>query len=301
MQRERSPRRGEQRDDAMEGPNNNTEEAEENFQRGPVDNSVATLASVKLPPFWKNEPELWFIQADARFHTKRIRSDDTKYYTVVAALDSEVLHQISDVIRAPPDKDKYEDLKGKLIGRFTESQERRLHRLLTDLELGDKKPTQLLREMQSLAGGKVSEDLLRSLWMKRMPTNVRCVLSASRDVALTPLADLADRILENSTSSFVMATSTEKIGTTHSEAKSIEERVSALEKGLMELLAARKESTGSDRRYRGRSRSSKDNTRSRSKSPTSTSDSCYYHRRYGSEAKHCTKPCSFSLPMKQEN
>lgn len=156
------------------------------IQHGAKDeDNVAAVANLKLPPFWKNDPELWFIQVDAQFNAKGIRRDHSKYYHLLTALDIEALQQVSDIVRSPPEQDKYITLKAHLIERFTESKERQLHRLLTDLELGDKKPSQLLREMKTLATGIVPDDLLRSLWMKRMSNNVRCILSVSASQDLT--------------------------------------------------------------------------------------------------------------------
>jgi hypothetical protein len=49
--------------------------------------------------------------------------------------------------------------------------------------------------MCNLAPYGISEDVLYSLWMKRMPISIRCVVSASGGVELTKLAEIADRIL----------------------------------------------------------------------------------------------------------
>ena len=41
--------------------------------------------------------------------------------------------------------------------------------MLSQLELGDKKPSQLLRDMRVLAGDKVSENVLRVKWLDYLP------------------------------------------------------------------------------------------------------------------------------------
>lgn len=46
---------------------------------------------VKLPPFWKDNPTLWFAQVDASFALSRITSDDTKFRYVIVNLDQTVL------------------------------------------------------------------------------------------------------------------------------------------------------------------------------------------------------------------
>ena len=41
--------------------------------------------AIKLPTFWAQQPEVWFLQAEAQFHIRKITDDTTKYYHVVAA------------------------------------------------------------------------------------------------------------------------------------------------------------------------------------------------------------------------
>ncbi|GBN99473.1 hypothetical protein AVEN_76439-1 [Araneus ventricosus] len=75
---------------------------------------------------------------------------------------TEILSQVSDIITSPPNNDMYKTLKERLINIFSDSEERRLKKLLQDVELGDKRPSMLLRQMQDLAGNRVGDELLRS-------------------------------------------------------------------------------------------------------------------------------------------
>ena len=45
--------------------------------------------AIKLPIFWAQQPEVWFLQAEAQFHIRKITDDTTKFYHAVAALDQE--------------------------------------------------------------------------------------------------------------------------------------------------------------------------------------------------------------------
>ncbi|XP_017471514.1 PREDICTED: uncharacterized protein LOC108362873 [Rhagoletis zephyria] len=151
--------------------------------------------SVKLPPFWHANPNLWLAQVESRFIAARIRHDATKYHTVIAAIESNVLAQISDIILNPPTTDMYETLKTRILERFGESEQRRIKKLLQELELGDMRPSQLLREMQILAGNAMNDAMLRSIWISRLPTDVRTIISISTE-PLEKVALLADKILE---------------------------------------------------------------------------------------------------------
>lgn len=43
-----------------------------------------TKISVRVPPFWAENPKMWFIQLEAQFEISGITTDRTKFYSVVA-------------------------------------------------------------------------------------------------------------------------------------------------------------------------------------------------------------------------
>ena len=57
--------------------------------------------SVKLPTFWTDSHEVWFIQAEAQFENKRITASHTKFTHCVAALPQDVACRLLDLVRAP--------------------------------------------------------------------------------------------------------------------------------------------------------------------------------------------------------
>ncbi|KAF6213050.1 hypothetical protein GE061_010764 [Apolygus lucorum] len=148
------------------------------------------------PPFWKTAVPTWFHRLEAGFRIKGILDDNDQYDIVVNALDNSVLVHVTDLLAKPPLTNKYEALKTRLIEAFVDSEDKQLQRLLRETVLGDKRPTYLLREMRELAGNKVSDDLLKSLWLQQIPSNVRTVLAVSGDQSLNALSALADKIVE---------------------------------------------------------------------------------------------------------
>ncbi len=48
--------------------------------------TTVTLVDLKLPPFWHEQPTIWFAQTEAQFAIKNISLELTKLYNVVAAL-----------------------------------------------------------------------------------------------------------------------------------------------------------------------------------------------------------------------
>jgi len=64
------------------------------------------------------------------------------------------------------------------------------------MPLGDRRPTQLLREMKMLADKQCDETVLKPLFMDRLPENVRFVLSGNTE-PLQAIAEKADKMLES--------------------------------------------------------------------------------------------------------
>ncbi|GFY63574.1 peptidase A2 domain-containing protein [Trichonephila inaurata madagascariensis] len=62
------------------------------------------------------------------------------------------------------------------------------------MQLGFRKPSRLLLEMRSKAGSRISEELLKSLFIQRLPTHAQQILAISND-QLVKLAEMADGIM----------------------------------------------------------------------------------------------------------
>ena len=105
-----------------------------------------------------------------------------------------------DLILAQPTKNHYDKLKGQLIKQTSASEQKLLQQLLNVEELGDHKPSQVLRHMQQLLGDKsssIDQSCLREMFLQRLPANIRIILASIPDTTgLEDLAQLADKIME---------------------------------------------------------------------------------------------------------
>ncbi|XP_036345855.1 uncharacterized protein LOC118755113 [Rhagoletis pomonella] len=176
----------------------------------------------------------------------------------------------------------YDTLKAHIVQRFGESEQRRIKKLLQELELGDMRPSQLLREMRKLDGNGMNDAMLKLVWLNRLPPDVRSIISISRE-PLGKVACLADKILEardgpqlhaasNAVSSVPNHTLTQQIEQLSKEITILKSRVSS--------------------QSRNRNRSS---LRNRPQTPQSTAETCWYHFKFGDNAKKCRPPCTKSL------
>ena len=241
--------------------------------------------SIKLPPFWPADPQIWFAQVEAQFETRGIRASKTKFDYIVSSLSPEFATEVQDLILSPPAEEPYDALRTQLIKRTAASEQRRLQQLFNTEELGNRKPTQLLRRMQQLLGekaGTVDGSILRELFLQRLPSNVRMVLvSSPESVGIDDLATLADRITEVATSTSSVS-SVEQSSQVSSELDQLRAEVADLRKLLQ-----------SSNRYHRRPRSATPSRRSSSPAPSRSSmDLCWYHSRFGDAARKCRSPCS---------
>ena len=113
--------------------------------------AAISAVSIKLPPFWTTQPEVWFCQVEAQFQTRNpvITADLTKFNHVVAAVDNVSAGEVEAIILSPPTNDKYAALKATLINAFGKTQASKDMELLSLSGLGDRKPSSLLCHMES--------------------------------------------------------------------------------------------------------------------------------------------------------
>ena len=260
--------------------------------------------AIKLTPFWRTDPLVWFAQAEAQFATRAINQEATKYAHVIAALPQDVAQEIRDILVNPPATEQYSTLKKSLIARVSASEQRRVQLLLTEEELGDRKPSQLLRRMEQLLGEqKLEKGIFKQLFLQRLPVNVRQILaSTSESLPLSELAALADRIVE--TQSYAPGTIS-AIAPVNSESNP--KASSALESQVSELTRLVRDLTtvvGNIQRSRSRSRSRKRDNRQvrRDSSIDGSSDElCWYHHKFGDNAHRCRPPCARHNATLSEN
>ena len=74
--------------------------------------------SVKVPAFWPDSAEAWFVQVEAQFALKGVTASSTKFYYCVSSFNQETANQVLDLIKNPPSSDPYEALKNRLLKLF---------------------------------------------------------------------------------------------------------------------------------------------------------------------------------------
>ena len=159
----------------------------------------AIQPQLRIPSFNASDPVLWFKATEEQFRLCNINDERDRYSYTVAALPADISAQVRDIILHRPEIQPYTAIKNSLMQRVSASYDDRLERLLREEVLGDRKPTQLLIKMKSLAsdcGVVMDAELLKKLFLKRLPENVREILSITADNNhIDVLAAMADKIV----------------------------------------------------------------------------------------------------------
>lgn len=252
---------------------------------------------VHLPPFIRRDVGLWFIQVEALFRTSQVTDDQQRYDLTLAALDQIAANEVRELLEDPPETEKFKSLKKALMDRLAVSEESRIRQILANQQIGDRKPSQFLRQLKAKAGADFSIPVLTSIWKEALPLDVQMILAGNPNLDLDHMADMADKIMSVAKPARAIAAVVESENQISALTKQIAALTSKFENHLSRFekyRESKKSDSGADREYdhpRGQKRE-----RSRSRSRTRKSDSrgfCWYHSRFGKKARKCEQPCEW--------
>lgn len=257
------------------------------------DTHIQQVTEVKMQAFYETEPELWFIVVESQFAARKITNEKSRYSHVVANLNCSTASQVKDLLKTPFAEGHYDKLKEQLISIYAESESEKFRKLISNADIGDKKPSQFLHYMKSLANNSIQDDFIKKLWIQRLPPASRAVLSASKD-NLDDLAKMADSMWEVSDRFNVNAIKAEKdpleskLDKLASALEKLSQRINSIDKSEH---VSRRDSTPYRHRSRSKSTQSRDSTHE-------TNGVCWFHRKFGDAAKQCREPREYKPQSK---
>lgn len=248
----------------------------------------AVSLAARIPDFWVDMPEVWFARVNAILAPQKL-SDETKFDLILSKLSKETISELTEIILNPPATEKCKTLKTKLLALYEDTNNARIKKLLRDIELGDQKPSQLLRKMKDLAKKNFPDETLRILWEERLPAQVRAVLAVTVTLDLNELAAVADKVLEAARPAQIAAVTQQQPGqaaTGNSDVATIMAEIAKLNARFDNLTRARPRSRSMQRRP----------TNAPRPSPSRRREDwlCFYHYRYRERARRCLQPCAWN-------
>ena len=218
----------------------------------------------KMPKFLPDQPTIFFVMAEAQFTLRNVTSDDAKYCHVVSALPPEVVSRIVDLVTAPPTTNKYDTLKQRLTRSYAKTPAERATKLLEIADLGGRSPLALLDEMRNLSRGEDIDFLLRAIFLRALPEEVRRVVRHS--TTLEELAAAAEDHFTKTGAAIDPRRSVHAAGNDTDDAGSV----------------------AAFRRHPQRAGSKSSAPRDK--------DICRYHAKFGANARNCIAPCRMAPP-----
>ncbi|XP_053698880.1 uncharacterized protein LOC128745833 [Sabethes cyaneus] len=282
-------------DDKLAAPGTSTEEQDSAIVE------AVHLPRLNPPLMTASNIESYFISLEFWFAASGIAThhDARKYNIVMAQVPPNKLTELRSIVEGTPTTEKYAYIKEKLSEHFADSQQRRLHQVLSAMPLGDMKPSQLFNEMRRVAGNALSEQALFDLWASRLPTHAQAAVIASKGDSATKVI-VADAIVESlnlhnaicTEHSEIAMASSARPASPPSSIELLQREIAELTRTVNKLL--RPQGNQSDRsRLRSQNRVVENRN--------SEYDICWYHRTFGDKAQQCRKPCYFVHPSNSKN
>lgn len=239
--------------------------------------TTANAVSLKLPSFWSSQPTLWFSQAESQFQLRGITTDATKYHHIVGTLDQHAARKAADILAKPHEAGHYKLLKDRLLAAYGLSPSQRAAKLLHLAGLGDRKPSELMDEMIELLGDEPPGFLFRQLFIEQLPSSVGMVLSSLDLTEPRALAASADKLIQAQRQAadgvLVSSAAQEAAFPPDTDPDHPNSTVAALQRPASRT--AHRPSAPPPHPLRKQD------------------GACFYHRRWGSEARNCRTPCSW--------
>jgi hypothetical protein len=232
----------------------------------------------KIHNFWPHNPDTWFRQLESKFRICNISSSLTKFDLLLMALLTEVCTNITNSVRDIDEAaaNAYQQLKALLVSRYTKACWTRAFELLKYPEIGDMKPTELMRQMKALLPTDDRPGItFMAMFLLRLPSDMRDNLIAKDFKYCTMMAEYPDLLYSSRAGSTIAAVNTE-----------YEAAINAVSGGR------RQEFSPHDRRSERRSPSRQGRSCRKTPGPyKEDSDICYFHATYGDKARKCKPGC----------
>jgi hypothetical protein len=144
--------------------------------------------------------EISLAQLESWMDINNITEDHERFLLLKMNIEPETYRAVATALATPHPGREYENLKMAILKAFTISEAKQIQSLLSGLQLGDRRPTQLLSEMCNLYKGP-KDKIFEELFLSRLPATVRGILVSMKNKDdsqknIETIAQWADAIME---------------------------------------------------------------------------------------------------------
>jgi hypothetical protein len=240
---------------------------------------------VKLPGVWTEDPVSWFRLAKEEFALRNITDPVAHYYHVLASLSQDTVRLVRKVLHEDTGPHSYDNLRTSFLALHSLSNYQKMEKMMRLPPLGDRKPSVMLAEMLEFC--LVSESataVFTYLFLQRLAREICILLSEDDPADMRAIADKADRLI----AMHVL------------QGHDVCATVSPEDNWEGDLVAA----TGGDRRKKkflvskrpqqqqsGAERQGGSPRRGVDQAASPRTSMCFYHPKFGEQAKYCQEGC----------
>jgi hypothetical protein len=268
------------------------------------DAPLANNRAVKPPPFWTANPRAWFTSAERAFRLHNIADEESRFFNCLHALPEATVSLITDLVEADPlPVNPYMELCRRLLAAHQLTDIQRVEQLHNLPPLVAQKPSELLAEMLRLCPrGQENNAFFDCLFLNKLPRELRILLSE---------ADMADKQALGAKAYLFAAHNSKQA---HDVVAAVAAGPSLDQEGEDTTVAAIRPGAGSGQRgggggqrfgnWRGKKKQGRgggggsgqqvSHTLTHAEQARIGSGLCFNHFCYGSKAKKCEAPCTWS-------
>ena len=228
-------------------------------------------------------------------------TDEQRNSALTSCLPNDVLLIVHDLLINEP---SYQTIKQRLIQWFEPNLSSRVSELLSYPTVAEERPSRFLLTLRTkLAQGDMSEDMIRELFIAKMPDHLRNSLIAMRTASLDELAITADKMVCNRKDSF----SKHSLYSVNQKSESFSEdnvsfQIKSLENKLNNVLelvkgsnsfSTTKPTSYNQKPARGDRTNKWHSQATGNPQRQSQHVMCWYHLTFGDRARKCSPPCTF--------
>lgn len=225
---------------------------------GPSSSSFPLEPTVKAPPFWNEDPQLWFVRLEAMLDASRVFSQISRFNCLVQALSNEQMTKVAKVLSSPTPGSEYSELKCALLKAFSKTQAEKDSELFSVKDLGEEKAVDFVNRLDRLVTD--IDQLKKAFLLLVIPEDVRSIAAAQSFETCQGLAETIDRIRD---------------------VKKLNQSVSLGVNAISKNRRSWKKKSGGIDSASGTAKDDPDDM------------ACYYHKKYGPKARRCEKDCVF--------
>ncbi len=248
----------------------------------------AHQSSVKLPPFWTEDPVSWFRLAEGQFALRNVTDPIARYYHMLSSLSQDAVRLVRHVLHEDTGPASYDNLRTSLLSSHSLSSYQKMERMMKLPPLGDRKPYVMLAEMlEYCPAGESATAVFAYLFLQQLPREIHVLLLEDDPADMRAIADKADRLIAM------------HVPQGHDACSA----VSAADEPELDLVAATGGSGGIRRKKKlpppqhpqqqqgGSGQRSGPSRRQPGQPSVPKTSMCFYHAQFGERAKYCEEGC----------